>query len=326
MWAFGSRMKCWWVLATVTCRLTKVNSFTALTPSSVFYRHVAPTRGHAQHFILYHRPLHNTLLFSNKSPAQEMFSLIDTDNSGTICVEELGELLSSLNMDASEEEIAALFSHLDVDGSGCISFEEEFQPWYDSIVGETVRGRDTAQQLLQSRTTIHNFDATHTVSDDVLHRAIECAIAAPNHGRTEPWRFIRLGKETATQIADLNAKNIEDKKKANMKRERWASIPGWCVVTSKLNPTDEIVEKEDYAATCCAIQNFMLSMWAEGVGTKWTSGEITRTKQFAYLCGVHFEEEQVVGCIWYGFASNSADMDQPKRRRKNLEDVLTELP
>merc|ERR1712039_1007093 len=59
---------------------------------------------------------------------------------------------------------------------------------------------------------------------------------------------------------------------------------------------------EDYAATCCAIQNFMLSMWIEGVGTKWTSGDITRTQDFADSCGIDVEAERVVGCIWYGFA------------------------
>jgi len=140
---------------------------------------------------------------------------------------------------------------------------------------------------------------------------------------TEPWRFIKLGNETISKIANLNADSIKDPKKAKKKRERWTAIPGWCVITSKLSDS-KILEKEDYAATCCAIQNFMLSMWVERVGTKWTSGDITRTKKFADLCGVDTDKEFVVGCIWYGFPT--ADEVKPKKRKMGLEDVLTELP
>lgn len=68
----------------------------------------------------------------------------------------------------------------------------------------------------------------------------------------------------------------------------------------------------------------MLSMWVEHVGTKWTSGDITRTQKFADLCGVDTEKECVVGCIWYGFPT--ADEVKPKKRKMGLEDVLTELP
>jgi len=265
--------------------------------------------------------------------AREIFTLIDTDNSGTICASELGDLLTKLAIDASPPEAQALFAFLDKDGSGEISFEDEFQPWYDSILESTLQNRDIVQQTLLSRRTVNNFDASLHVSDHVLNRAIECAIAAPNHKLTEPWRFIKLGKETVTKIATLNAQKIQDPEKARKKRERWEKIPGWCVVTSKLTPDagdgeSNILEMEDYAATCCAVQNFMLSMWVEGVGTKWTSGDITRTQEFADLCGIQMSDEQVVGCIWYGFASTTGGKNEAPQsnRKKTLKDVLTELP
>jgi len=264
--------------------------------------------------------------------ARELFSIIDTDDSGTICNSELGDLLAKLAIDATPSEAEALFSYLDKDGSGEISFEDEFQPWYDSILESTLQNRDVVQQIIKTRSTVNNFDASLRVGDHVLNRAIECAIAAPNHKMTEPWRFIKVGKQTVTKIAALNAQKIQDPEKAKKKRERWENIPGWCVVTSKLCNDDgensNILEMEDYAATCCAIQNFMLSMWVEGVGTKWTSGDITRTQEFADLCGIDLGQEQVVGCIWYGFATIVSGQNNvtQKKRKKTLKDVLTELP
>jgi len=265
--------------------------------------------------------------------AREIFNLIDADNSGTICVSELGDLLTKLGIEVTPPEAQALFTFLDKDESGGISFEDEFQPWYDSILESTLENRDIVQEALLGRRTVNNFDADLHVSDHVLNRAIECATAAPNHKLTEPWRFIKLGKETVTKIATLNAQKIQDPEKAKKKRERWEKIPGWCVVTSKLSPDardgdSNVLEMEDYAATCCAVQNFMLSMWVEGVGTKWTSGDITRTQEFADLCGIQMVDEQVVGCIWYGFASTTGGKNEPpqKNRKKTLKDVLTELP
>jgi len=265
--------------------------------------------------------------------ARELFSIIDTDNSGGICSSELGDLLAKLAIEVTPSEVQALFAYLDKDGDGEISFEDEFQPWYDSILESTVQNRDLVQQTIMSRSTVNNFDASLHLSDNVLNRAIQCAISAPNHKLTEPWRFIKIGEQTVKKIAELNAQKIQDPEKAKKKRERWENIPGWCVVTSKLSKVsgDEdssILEMEDYAATCCAVQNFMLSMWVEGVGTKWTSGDITRTQEFADLCGIQVGKEQVVGCIWYGFSSTPGALNEvrPKKRKKTVLDVLTEVP
>jgi hypothetical protein len=63
----------------------------------------------------------------------EVFNSIDIDDSGTICEDELKELLNSLGMVASHDEVSALFKTLDVDGSGSICFEE-FTTWYEDTL------------------------------------------------------------------------------------------------------------------------------------------------------------------------------------------------
>ena len=74
------------------------------------------------------------------------------------------------------------------------------------------------------------------------------------------------------------------------------------------------------------MQNFMLSMWSEGIGSKWTSGPVQKTQEFADLCGVDTSKEKVVGCIWYGFATGGLKNADPKRRKKDVEDVWDVLP
>lgn len=181
-------------------------------------------------------------------------------------------------------------------------------------------------KVLKGRRTVNNFETTQ-VSEDVVHRAIEAALYAPCHKMTEPWRFILLGDETVSKIASLNAAEIakKDPAKGEKKKKRWEAIPGWCVITSAKSDGG-LQEREDYAATCCAVQNFMLSLWAEGVGTKWTTGPITRTAEFAGLCGIDPKAEDVVGCIWYGYAANNEETIPAPKRRKSVVDVTSRRP
>lgn len=194
------------------------------------------------------------------------------------------------------------------------------QPQQDHLV-------EHVHQALLGRRTVNNFDPHRTVDPAIVDQAVHAAIYAPNHKMTEPWRFIFLGNQTITAIATLNAAAIsqKDPAKGKKKRQRWQAILGWCVVTCAKSPTDQVQEREDYAATSCAIQNFMLSLWSNHVGTKWTSGPITRTAEFADLCDIDPAKELVVGCIWFGYAADAAEGLQavPAPTRKRSVDQVT---
>ena len=109
--------------------------------------------------------------------AREVFSAFDADGSGTIGSQELGDMLSALDIDASDEETAALFRYLDADGSGGVSFEQ-FEPWYSEAADAAKQSAEVFQGIIMSRRTVDSFDKTE-VDQAVIRRAIECAIAAP---------------------------------------------------------------------------------------------------------------------------------------------------
>lgn len=247
------------------------------------------------------------------------------DNSG-IKKGDLYSMLQTLDIQATEEESEALFKYLDTDESGLVTLDE-FLPWYAEAVDAVQQMGMTFQQLVKSRRTVHRFDATE-VDDGVLRRAIECAIAAPNRSGTEPWRFIKLGKQTIAKLVELRGK-IEGSGGSFVS---WTRVPHWIVVTyprKKPNsgPDGNMQQREDFKSVCCAVQNFMLSMWSEGIGTKWTDGPIQRTDEFAQLCGVDLEKEKVAGVIWYGFAKGGLSRGvQAKYRKKGVEEVLDILP
>ena len=160
---------------------------------------------------------------------------------------------------------------------------------------------ESASALLHSRRTIHDF-LPEPVPDYFIERAVSLARWAPNHHRTEPWRFYVLGEASRARIAELNAALVRAKqgeRAAEVKLKRWQAVPGWLLLTCPRND-DPVREREDYAACCCAAQNLMLYLWAEGIGVKWTTGEVTRHAEFFRTLGLAPEREFVVGLFWYG--------------------------
>ena len=95
---------------------------------------------------------------------------------------------------------------------------------------------------------------------------------------------------------------------------------GWLVLTCRKSD-DEVTMRENYASCCCVAQNLMLILWDAGIGMKWTTGAVIRTRSFYDIIGVNRETEEVVGLFWYGFP-----VEIPGAERKSLEQVLTELP
>ena len=161
---------------------------------------------------------------------------------------------------------------------------------------------DDVHRVLRSRRTVHDFQPGG-IPEALIVNAIEAARWAPNHHRTEPWHFYILGEKARARIAALNAELVRDSKgerAAEIKLKRWNAMPGWLVL-SCIQSDEEVRSREDYAACCCAAQNLMLYLWAEGVGMKWTTGRVTTLDAFYSTVGIPREREYVVGLFWYGW-------------------------
>ena len=177
-------------------------------------------------------------------------------------------------------------------------------------------------EILRSRRTIGAY-RPECPSRDIVLAALESAVWAPNHRKTEPWRFHWLGPKSVEAIIALNSELVAVKKgtdDAEKKRRQWSAVPGWLLVTC-VRAEDALQAEEDYAACCCAIQNLMLALWSQGVGTKWSTGDVSRQPRFAEIVGFSPEKERPVSLIWYGYPATI-----PEQRRCPLADVLREVP
>jgi len=68
-----------------------------------------------------------------------------------------------------------------------------------------------------------------------------------------------------------------------------------------------------------ALQNLCVSLHADGIGTKWTTGPVNFDPRFGEAAGLP-ADEYVIGTVWFGRAAA-----QPKAPRKRLsaEDLLS---
>jgi nitroreductase len=176
--------------------------------------------------------------------------------------------------------------------------------------------------LLRGRRSIDLF-RPEPVGTAVLLEAIEVARWAPNHRLTEPWRFYPIGEQTRGAIVELAAELdavAKGEAAGAARRARLRGIPGFFVLTSKRSE-DPLVDRENYAACCCAAQNLMLYLWHRGIGVKWTTGGVTRQPRFYDLLGIDARLEVVVGFFWYGVPKVV-----PTQQRRAVAEIVTERP
>ena len=169
-------------------------------------------------------------------------------------------------------------------------------------------------QAIKKRRTIHIFSKKR-VPKEVIERSIFAANQAPCHRMTFPWRFTSLGihkRELLCQlqlslkfgdkpIDEVNAKKINDK----------ILNPSHLLVASQVRSDNHVHRLEDYAACACAIQNLSLSLVADGVGYKWSTGKITKNPLTYQIAEIDPSEEEIIGFIWIGYGTEPPVINRP---------------
>lgn len=197
-------------------------------------------------------------------------------------------------------------------------------------VGLVASGPEAAalQRLLAQRKTVQDY-RQGALPEGALTRALVAATAAPNHRMTEPWRFIQVGPKGRQVLFEIAAdlKSSPDAPLAGPARERLAAkmlVPSELLVVCQTTAEDPEVAREDYAAVACAVYAAMLSLWSEGVGSKWSTGGVT-TDERTYAClGVDPAQQAIVGFVWLGWDAR-AEAPKPRRRRL-LEHIFRSIP
>lgn len=150
------------------------------------------------------------------------------------------------------------------------------------------------------------------VSDETLERLFSAAVWAPNHRMTEPTRFFAVRKDSPMRhkIAEVawqttydgvvNPNPRQKQRSADASRDRVLNAPAMVYVYS-LTGDNEEVTRENYATSCCAIQNMALSAVAEGLYMDWSTGGLTKLPDLAQTLGAD-EDWTMVGVVFLGKA------------------------
>jgi nitroreductase len=180
-----------------------------------------------------------------------------------------------------------------------------------------------AIDAIQRRTSVRRF-RPDPVPREIIARLLDCAVRAPNHKLTEPWRFAVLIGAVRERFAELRAahrlKRYDDPTSADARaaadkvRRDTAETPAFIVVQCAVSP-DEQTREEDYAAAMMATANLIIAAQSLGLGTYLKTGGIMRDPGLAALAGLE-DGFRIVGVLSLGYPS---DEEPPRRRRPAVD-------
>ena len=174
-------------------------------------------------------------------------------------------------------------------------------------------------EVILQRRTVHNYTPDIKISESEIRSALECALAAPNHKFTFPWKFAIVGPEVRQKISEIALKMKDTSDPEEIKRVEGKLLnPSGLVMFLQKKCDDAFQSKEDYATIACSIQNFTLALAENGWDTKWSTGKLTRSDETLAAVGVDSSEFESCGFVWIGKRCN----EPAPRRRPNLEDLI----
>lgn len=186
------------------------------------------------------------------------------------------------------------------------------------------------QDLIQSRRSI--FPAQYTGGkiphDDVL-KILESARWAPNHRKTEPWRYKVLQGDALTDLGIFMGNQFMESTgkplsfKLKQLQSKLAVTSHMILIFKNRDEKESIPEWEEIAAVSMSVQNMWLTTHNLGYGCYWSS-----PKDFADLSKFDRitvgERETFLGFFYLGTYNSSEQLAVPAR--KNIADFTEFVP
>ncbi|WP_201380351.1 nitroreductase [Ktedonobacter sp. SOSP1-85] len=143
-----------------------------------------------------------------------------------------------------------------------------------------------------------------------IEEILEAATHAPNHHRTEPWKFIVLAGEARAELGlvmqeallsilgDLPLTQVQ----ARLEKERLKPLraPVIIAVVSEFPRNDEALDIENVEATAAAVQNMLLVAEELGLAVMWRTGDAAYNDQVKRWLGIE-TEDHIVAFLYVGY-------------------------
>ena len=169
-------------------------------------------------------------------------------------------------------------------------------------------------EAIKKRRTLHIFSKKR-VPREVIEKSIFAANQAPCHRRTFPWRFTSIGIKKRELLYQLQltlkfGDMTIDESILKKIRDKMLN-PSHLLIATQVCTDNQVQKLEDYAACACAIQNLSLSLVADDVGCKWSTGKITKDSNTYKIAQINSSEEEIIGFIWIGYGTEPPLIKRP---------------
>lgn len=138
-----------------------------------------------------------------------------------------------------------------------------------------------------------------------LETILQAAVAAPDHGRMKPWRFIVIEGPAREKLGALMAESLQRREpetpasKLEAERKKALRAPLIVVAAAAVQPVAKVPEIEQVVAVGAAVQNMLLAAYALGFGGFWRTGAIAYDLAVKRALGLA-DSDAVVGFLYLG--------------------------
>jgi len=156
----------------------------------------------------------------------------------------------------------------------------------------------------------------------LVEKVIQAAVWAPNHYRTEPWRFIVLTGKARQELGDIIANALRahladvdsPESRARIDKERNKPLRAPVVIAVAVMPSDNprAIEIEDIAATAAGVENMLLAAEALGLGAMWRTGNPAYDPTVKRFLGLP-ESAHLLSFVYLGYPDL---LELPERHRE----------
>lgn len=160
----------------------------------------------------------------------------------------------------------------------------------------------------------------------IVNQILQNANWAPNHGKTEPWRFKVFHEKSLFGLLQFKAEyykdNIEDKKFSQVKYDRFLEkakrTSHIIAICMKRDPRKKIPEIEEVAAVSCAVQNIYLTTTAYDIRGYWSTGGGTYSKKMHKFLNLN-KDERCLGFFYLGISDKPLRKGERKQINEKIE-------
>ena len=182
-------------------------------------------------------------------------------------------------------------------------------------------------QLIRNRRSVFpkQFEAGKKIDDAIVTEILENATWAPNHGHTEPWKFVVFTDDGLQKLASFQAELYKKEAGENFKEATYQSLSAnplkashVIAICMKRDPNKKFPEVEEIAAVSCAVQNMYLTTTAYGLGGYWTTGGVTYKKSAKEFFGLE-EDDKLLGFFYLAHVATPSGSGKRKPLEEKVE-------